>query len=255
MKQVLTIAGSRAELVRLAPIIRTLRDDYSGVVATRWIHAADQPDQIWTAGALFGLTPDGELPEPRPDMPPVDRSWALSKGFAQEIDGSRPDLLIVQGDSSAAMLAAQQAFIRRIPIVHVQGPVVATTGGAVGRETVNARMLSALSAFHCVTNSSDASALRSDGYPFYEIGITGDTVVDAVQWLNRRRHPGNGELPEWAHSLGDGQAAKRIGRLIANWSRNRILTPRAFEPFRGDCAVTRAAQGVIRTSQEHFIDF
>ena len=254
MKQVLTIAGSRAELVRLAPIIRTLRDDYSGVVTTRWIHAADQPDQILSAGALFDLSPDGELPELRPDMPPVDRSWALSKGFAQEIDGSRPDLLIIQGDSSTAVLAAQQAFIRRIPIVHVQGPLFTANGGALGRDAANARMLSALSAFHCVTNSSDATALRSDGFPFYEIGITGDTVVDAVQWLSRRRHPGSGELPEWARSVGDGQAAKRIGRLIANWSRNRILTPCAFEPFRGDSAVTRAAKDVIRTSKEYFID-
>jgi hypothetical protein len=38
--------------------------------------------------------------------------------------------------------------------------------------------------------------------------------------------------PSSIHSLGDGHAASRILRLIMNWSRNQILTPRAFEPYR-----------------------
>jgi len=51
MRDVLVALGTRSEMVKLAPVIRTLRDQYSKKINTRWIHTGQNPDVVWQTGA------------------------------------------------------------------------------------------------------------------------------------------------------------------------------------------------------------
>ncbi len=180
MRDVLVALGTRSEMVKLAPVIRTLRDEYAKKINTRWIHTGQNPDVVWQTGALFGLTPDRQVKLKVESEQLKDLSWEISNAMATELDGMAPDLLIVQGDSISSVLASQQAFIRRIPIVHIEGGLRSYEGHADAVRESNRRMLSALASFHCVTNSAAAYTLRAEGFPAYEIGVTGNTIVDAL---------------------------------------------------------------------------
>lgn len=186
MKTVLVVVGSGEELIKLGPVIRLLRDQYSAGISARWLQASAEPDSIWEVGALFNLAPDYEMDLAAYPIDSVERSWALSNGFAHELDRLMPDLVIVQGASQTALLAAQQAFIRRIPVLDIQDEVGASPRLDYGRQ-INRKMLCALASFHCVPNPSMATRLRGDGFPFYEIGITGDPIVDAMRWIQQGR--------------------------------------------------------------------
>ena len=97
MRDVLVALGTRSEMVKLAPVIRTLRDQYSKKINTRWIHTGQNPDVVWQTGALFGLTPDRQVRLKVDTEHLKDLSWEISNAMATELDGMAPDLLIVQG--------------------------------------------------------------------------------------------------------------------------------------------------------------
>jgi hypothetical protein len=60
------------------------------------------------------------------------------------------------------------------------------------------------------------------------------------------------QLSQQPNPLGDGKASTRIGRLLANWSRNNILTPRAFEPFSPRSPTLLRADGTPRRYHTSF---
>lgn len=185
MKQVLVTVGTRSEMVKLAPVIRTLRDDYPRLLSTRWVHTGLNPDQVWQTGALFGLTPDQEFELKRNPENLVEHSWELTNAITQELDYSRPDLMIVQGESLSSMLASQQGFMRRIPVVYLANPMKNLSTSRELRKESYRRLLSAVSTFQCVVDEQDATHLRAEGIPAMEIGVIGDTVVDALQMVMR----------------------------------------------------------------------
>lgn len=180
MKQVLVVVGTRSEMVKLAPVIRTLRDDCPRLFSTRWMHTGLMPDQVWQTGALFGLTPDHELVLQKSTENLVEHSWELTNGITRELDVGRPDLMIVQGESLSSMLAAQQAFMRRIPVVYLASSINNLAASRQPRKESYRRLLSAVSSFQCMVDDQDATQLRAEGVPAVEIGVTGDTVVDAL---------------------------------------------------------------------------
>ncbi len=185
MRQVLAVVGTRSEMVRLAPVIRRLRDEGGRAVGMRWIHACNHAGQVWQTGAVFGLSPDGEV---LPDHSPanlLEHSWALTNAISKEIESSLPELLIVQGESLPAMLAAQQAFMRRIPVIYLTAPSYNGIRELKGPHNSYRKLLNAISAFQCVANEQDLMQLRERGVPAFEIGITGDTVVDAIDTVMR----------------------------------------------------------------------
>jgi UDP-N-acetylglucosamine 2-epimerase (non-hydrolysing) len=197
MRKILIPLASRSETVKLAPVIKLLRDEYAQQLATRWIHIGPNPDLVWQTGALFGLTPHRQIPTDENEDDLHALSFQISKTISDELDEQRPDLLLVQGDSLQAVLSAQQGFIRRIPIVHIDAGRRANGSEIDYQKESNRRMLSALATFHCVANAETASNLRSEGFPSYEIGITGNPIVDAAQLVAR-----TGLLPDLSQERG-----------------------------------------------------
>lgn len=185
MKKVLIPIASRSETVKFAPVIKHLKDEYANQIATRWIHIGPNPDLVWQTGALFGLTPNRQLTTDGHDESIHALSFEISQMVSDELDEQRPDLVLLQGDSLQAVISAQQAFVRRIPIVHIDAGRRANGSDIDYQRESNRRMLSALASFHCVANSDAASNLRNEGFPAYEIGITGNPVVDAAEFVAR----------------------------------------------------------------------
>ena len=185
MKKILIPIASRSETVKAAPVIKHLKEEYAQQLATRWIHIGQNPDLVWQTGALFGLTPNRQITTDQSEEHLHALSFEISQMISDELDEQRPDLVLLQGDSLQAALSAQQAFIRRIPIVHIDAGRRANGSEIDYQRESNRRMLSALATFHCVANADTANNLRSEGFPAYEIGITGNPIVDAAQLVAR----------------------------------------------------------------------
>src|SRR3954453_11455132 len=111
------IVGTRPEAIKLAPVIKALResgDDFSVRVVTSGQHG----EICRSALAAFGLTADSEL-----DIEPISGSLAdaagnLLRAFGRRFADTRPDLILVQGDTTTAMTAALARFYAQVPVVH-----------------------------------------------------------------------------------------------------------------------------------------
>ena len=113
------IVGTRPEAIKLAPVVTALRqngDDFLVDVVTSGQHG----EICRSALSAFGLVPDSVL-----DGELIGRSLADSAGYVLQAFGrryseSRPDLIVVQGDTTTAMAAALAGFYARIPVAHVE---------------------------------------------------------------------------------------------------------------------------------------
>ena len=113
------VVGTRPEAIKLAPVIKALReggDDFVVQVVTSGQHG----EICRSALAAFGLAPDCAL-----DIGPIGGSLAASAGdvlcaFGRRFAESRPDVILVQGDTTTAMAAALAGFYAQIPVAHVE---------------------------------------------------------------------------------------------------------------------------------------
>lgn len=190
MKEVLAVTGASSELARLAPVLRTLRDQYACVIRPRLMCTGEKPERVWATGALFGVVPERQHVLSTESMSHADLSWEISNAVGHELDSRVTDLVLVQGNSWTSMLASQQAFLRNIPVVHIDGVAGRFAENDSSLVRSNQRMISAIAAFHCVPDRSVVDTLRSFGQPAYEIGVTGSTAVDSARMVLANGLPG-----------------------------------------------------------------
>ena len=176
------IVGTRPEAIKLAPVIKALREsghDFSVCVVTSGQHG----EICRSALATFGLVADSEL-----DIEPVSGSLADSAGnvlraFGRRFAANRPDLILVQGDTTTAMAAALAGFYAQIPIAHVEAGLRSGDLAHPFPEEANRQIIDAVSEILLPPTFQAQSNLQRAGFCVERCPVTGNTVVDALQLL------------------------------------------------------------------------
>jgi UDP-N-acetylglucosamine 2-epimerase (non-hydrolysing) len=176
------IVGSRPEAIKLAPVVRALTqsgDDFLVRVVTSGQHG----EICSSALAAFGLTADSEL-----DIEPISVSLADSAGnllraFGRRFADSRPDLILVQGDTTTAMAAALAGFYAQIPVSHVEAGLRSGDLAHPFPEEANRQVVDAVSEILLPpTPQAQSNSLRA-GFAIERCPVTGNTLVDALHLL------------------------------------------------------------------------
>ena len=114
-KKVLTVFGTRPEVIKLAPVIEQLevqRDVFRTVNVT----SAQHTDLLYPFVRMFGIRVDHDLRIMEPNQTPNQVCARVLARLDLILDEERPDLILVQGDTTTAMAGALAGFHRRIPI-------------------------------------------------------------------------------------------------------------------------------------------
>jgi len=118
-KKVLTVFGTRPEVIKLAPVIKELeaqRDAFLTVNVT----SAQHTDLLYPFVRMFGIRVDHDLHVMEPNQTPNQVCARVLARLDLLLAEERPDLILVQGDTTTAMAGALAGFHRRIPIGHVE---------------------------------------------------------------------------------------------------------------------------------------
>jgi UDP-N-acetylglucosamine 2-epimerase (non-hydrolysing) len=130
--------------------------------------------------AQFGFAVDVDLAV----MQPGQTLAGLTARLMEQIDGwletGRPDMALVQGDTTTVLVAALACFYRRIPIGHVEAGLRSGDIWSPFPEEVNRRLASPIVSLHFAPTESARAALLREGVPAARIEVTGNTVVDAL---------------------------------------------------------------------------
>lgn len=190
-KTVAVIVGTRPEAIKLAPVIRCLQEsDSLRPVTISTSQHAEMTAQIFQS---FGITPDLDLGVMRPRQSLWDLTAALSTTLGQVFSGNRIDAVVVQGDTTSAFVGGLCAFYHKIPVGHVEAGLRSHNRYSPFPEELNRVMLSRLANWHFAPTDFSASLLRAENIPEDSIFVSGNTVVDALQWMIG--HSSASELP------------------------------------------------------------
>ncbi|HKS27643.1 MAG TPA: UDP-N-acetylglucosamine 2-epimerase (non-hydrolyzing) [Pyrinomonadaceae bacterium] len=177
-KKVLTLFGTRPEAVKLAPIIRRLEscDD----IQTLNITSAQHTDLLYPFLELLRIRVDYNLQVMEPNQTLNGTTARILASLDAAIDRERPDLVLVQGDTTTAFAGALAAFHRGIPVGHVEAGLRSGNPGSPFPEETNRRLVTRLATYHFAPTPRNRETLLAEGIDWRNIFVTGNTVVDSL---------------------------------------------------------------------------
>ena len=181
MPRILTVCGTRPEAIKLAPVVRAALA--SPAVDHRLCVTGQHRQMLDQVLAVFGLTPDDDLNIMRPDQTLDSVAAAALTGVGGVIDAWKPDWVIVQGDTTTAFAASLAAYHRQVRVAHVEAGL--RTGNMLSPwpEEGNRRLIGQLANVHFPPTDWAASNLIREGFAPDRIEVTGNTVIDSLNWV------------------------------------------------------------------------
>jgi UDP-N-acetylglucosamine 2-epimerase (non-hydrolysing) len=178
-RNVLVFMGTRPEAVKLAPVVAALRstaDFRCTVVAT-----GQHKEMFHQVAETFGIAVDADLDVMRPNQSLAGLTARLIDGVDGWLGSARPDMALVQGDTTTVLATALVCFYRRIPIGHVEAGLRTGNIWSPFPEEVNRKLATPLVSLHFAPTEAARAALLREAIPEESISVTGNTVIDALR--------------------------------------------------------------------------
>ena len=179
-KTIAVIFGTRPDTIKLAPIILALKKEKSRfrVVTIATAQHRQMLDQVLD---VFGIRPDHDLDimKPRQTLAEITRNTIV--GLDQVLAKERPDMVLVQGDTTTTFVGSLAAFYKQIPVGHVEAGLRTNDKANPFPEEINRRLTTAVADLHFApTNTAKRALLRENVDPA-TVFITGNSVIDALE--------------------------------------------------------------------------
>jgi UDP-N-acetylglucosamine 2-epimerase (non-hydrolysing) len=173
--------------------LRSQPDRFAAKVCVTAQHR-DMLDQILHT---FAVAPDYDLDLMQPGQTLAALTARIVSGLEPVLAEEKPDLVIVQGDTTTTLAAALAAFYHRIEVAHVEAGLRTGDMTQPFPEEMNRVLTSRLAELHFAPTARAEATLLAEGVPQGRIAVTGNTGIDAVlqvrDWLDR----GSLAPPEW----------------------------------------------------------
>jgi len=176
--RVLTVFGTRPDTIKMAPVVRTLRQ-FGSLVEPIVCVTAQHRQLLDDLLALFAIVPDFDLDIMRHDQTITQITTRVLEGMEPVLAAAKPDVVLVHGDTSSSTAAALAAFYARVPVGHVEAGLRTTTPSEPFPEEMNRRLTGRLAAFHFAPTSRARANLERENVDPRDIVVTGNTVIDA----------------------------------------------------------------------------
>lgn len=179
VRNILVFMGTRPEAIKLAPVVAALREtrDFRCTVVATGQHK----EMFQQVAETFGLEVDADLDIMRPNQTLAGLTARLMDGIDGWLETAKPDMALVQGDTTTVLAASLACFYRRIPIGHVEAGLRTGNIWSPFPEEVNRRLASPLMALHFAPTEAARAALLRESVAEDTVLVTGNTVIDALR--------------------------------------------------------------------------
>lgn len=176
--RVLTIFGTRPEAIKMAPVVKALKNDvfFDSKVCVTAQHR-EMLDQVLS---LFEIEPDYDLNIMKPDQSLTDLTSRLLIAIELVISEWRPDIVLVHGDTTTTFSASLAAFYQQIPVGHVEAGLRSGCINSPWPEEANRKLTATLASVHFAPTNKAKESLHKEGILKSSVFVTGNTVIDAL---------------------------------------------------------------------------
>ncbi|MCX7688261.1 MAG: UDP-N-acetylglucosamine 2-epimerase (non-hydrolyzing) [Fimbriimonadales bacterium] len=227
--RVMAVCGTRPDAIKMAPVVRTLREDPA--FSVRLVATGQHREMLDQVLRLFALTPDEDLNIMTPHQTLTEITLRTLEGLDRVMRAHPVDVVLAQGDTTTTFVAALCAFYHKTPFGHVEAGLRTYDLYHPFPEEMNRRLTAPIARFHFAPTERARQNLIQEYIPPEHIWVTGNTGIDAVLWVAQQPVvPRNPELQ---------RALSHTGRVILLTTHRR---ENWGEPMR---AIARAARKLL----------
>jgi UDP-N-acetylglucosamine 2-epimerase (non-hydrolysing) len=211
--KVLCVFGTRPEAIKMAPVVRELRrraDQFEAKVCVTAQHR-QMLDQVL---ALFDIQPDYDLDVMSDNQTPTQVAASVLRQLEPILQAERPDWVLVQGDTTTVMAASIAAFYARVKVGHVEAGLRTRHKWQPFPEEINRRVAGVIADLHFAPTEWSRQNLVREGVPPETVLVTGNTVIDALQWVAQQ--PATPEVDDYFKRAGLNGADPRLILVTAH---------------------------------------
>lgn len=179
-KNIFVVFGTRPEAIKMAPVVKALQA-HSEIITTVCVTAQHRQmlDQVLS---LFEIKPDIDLNLMQANQDLADVTSRALVGLRDRFRETKPDAILVHGDTTTALAAAMAGFYSGIPVGHVEAGLRTHDVHSPFPEEFNRQVISKIARWHFAPTLNSQENLRAEGINTDNIYVTGNTVIDALYW-------------------------------------------------------------------------
>lgn len=185
------VFGTRPEAIKMAPLVKEFQKhpkEFQTVVCVTGQHR-EMLDQVLR---LFGIVPDYDLNIMKQGQDLYDVTARVLTGMRDVLKKSRPDVVLVHGDTTTSTAAALASFYQQIPVGHVEAGLRTHNIYSPWPEEMNRQITGRIATYHFAPTALSRRNLLEEGVRPESVVVTGNTVIDALYMVvDKIRHDDN----------------------------------------------------------------
>ena len=210
--RVMVVVGTRPEVIKVAPVIERLKrqpDDFETII----VATAQHRELLDQALSLFHIRPDIDLDLMNSGQGLPTMTSRILERMSETLSTVKPDIVLVQGDTTTVFAGTLAAFYQHIPVAHIEAGLRSYNKYSPFPEEINRRLTTVMTDIHFAPTPLAKEALLNEGVAADGIVITGNTVVDALMHVS--------QLPFFFHNSVLGNVDLNKHRLVLVTSHRR----------------------------------
>ena len=181
MKKIMLVFGTRPEAIKMCPLVKEFQkypNDFETIVCVTGQHR-EMLDQVLK---IFEVTPDYDLNIMKQGQDLYDVTARVLTGMRDILKATRPDVVLVHGDTTTSTAAALAAFYQQIPVGHVEAGLRTHNIYSPWPEEMNRQITGRIATYNFAPTPLSEKNLKEEKAQG-QIFVTGNTVIDALHMV------------------------------------------------------------------------
>ncbi|WP_303753882.1 non-hydrolyzing UDP-N-acetylglucosamine 2-epimerase [Enterococcus sp. S86.2] len=178
--KIMTVFGTRPEAIKMAPLVKAIENDdrFKSIVAVTAQHR-EMLDQVLS---IFDIVPDYDLDIMKNGQTLTDITARVLRELDSVINESKPDIILVHGDTTTTFAASMAAFYHQIKIGHVEAGLRTWNKYSPFPEEMNRQLTDVLADIYFAPTKESKQNLLIENHDESKVFITGNTAIDAMKY-------------------------------------------------------------------------
>ncbi len=183
-KKVIVVAGTRPEVIKMSSVYMELKK--SRTLKPIFLSTGQHREMLAQAFGAFDLKPDHDLELMQPGQDLTGLTARVLEAVGSYLEETRPDAVLVQGDTTSVLASAMAAFYQNIPVGHVEAGLRTYDMQSPWPEEMNRRLVSPLCRWHFLPTEVSKGNLLQEKISESSCHVTGNTVIDSLLWMSNK---------------------------------------------------------------------
>lgn len=184
-KKVMLVFGTRPEAIKMAPLVHRLKAEPE-TFDVRVCVTAQHRQMLDQVLRIFEIVPDIDMDVMKPGQDLFDVTANVLNGMKGIFADSKPDVVLVHGDTTTTLATAMASFYAGVPVGHVEAGLRTYDLHAPFPEEFNRQVASKVARWHFAPTELSRANLVAERVNDANISVTGNTVIDALRWMLNR---------------------------------------------------------------------